>query len=516
MTTLLLSERAAPDRAGVTVQLARYVRTEAGEEWFHEPIGSLIVKHTHHELLQMRTAMQMKYPRSDERVRKIRRAVDASRKQGHHLEPHRRFGEGETGAPQEKPALREQARRSKTDYRKLVEAFPSDSETQGIIDNAMQDVTDRGISEDRDPEAFWKAVHAQVTAELEARGTSERGVTIRRTESGNYRVAIGGKRIGIVIPNKDGTFDYEHRRGDHGTGVYRSLAEARDALVEREKSGRPVRGHRETMRDYGLRESPGLYGGSAGPERAPIQIPDRDPLVREYLWNEMLRENAVRKLNAQLDTQEKYVPDIVRNTRITLGDPGVPSPNPSVYTGGVSAQGDLITINPRVFTTHNKSLHPPTDDQYGVPAITLSHEIGHNVHRRLPSGGRDPELWSQLADAFHLPPPELLSTSVEEMRAGFPQDHLDNPDVKAIFDKITPESVNRANALMNTGAINQWIKSHEAALKQLVSLYGVSNTNELLAELWTEYTNSSNPRRSARVYGEYVKQHLMKEEFPPV
>jgi len=109
----LIKAMRKPLQLSTQIDLAEYVRTAAGEEWYHEPIGSLIVRHSHAELLAMRQEMQAKYPRDDPRVRKIRATVIASRKAGHHL-----VGEQATGGHYE-PAIARWKRAQSTGERDI-------------------------------------------------------------------------------------------------------------------------------------------------------------------------------------------------------------------------------------------------------------------------------------------------------------------------------------------------------------------------------------------------------------
>lgn len=76
------------------------------------------------------------------------------------------------------------------------------------------------------------------------------GAEVTKGGSGNYGVAVKGKRIGIVIPEKDGSFTFEHKRGDHQAG-YQSLEQAVSALVERDRRGESIGGRGESLRQIG-------------------------------------------------------------------------------------------------------------------------------------------------------------------------------------------------------------------------------------------------------------------------
>jgi hypothetical protein len=106
-----------------------------------------------------------------------------------------------------------------------------------------------------------KAVYAPVTPgegpRHQARATppaAKPEVQLKRGASGNYQAFRGAEKLGIIIPQADGSFSFEHKRGDQVHG-YASLSQAAHALVQRHDSGQSIGGRGETLRSIGMPET---------------------------------------------------------------------------------------------------------------------------------------------------------------------------------------------------------------------------------------------------------------------
>jgi len=116
---------------------------------------------------------------------------------------------------------------------------------------------------------------------LAERIASKQGVDVQLGMSGNYRVTKNGsKRLGIIVKDPDGTYSYEHKRGDRGYS-YKTLDEAVAAMDKRDRAGESIGGRGETMRQYA-----GI--GSAADERAAVRR-------RQVLEIEMLQRKQQRR-----------------------------------------------------------------------------------------------------------------------------------------------------------------------------------------------------------------------------
>jgi len=441
------------------LDLAEYVRTVAGEEWFHEPIGSLIVKHSHSELLAMRTAMQAKYPRSDERVKKIRAAVVASRKAGHHL----------AGAQESGPSTLEKLRPTTVKVKDWAIGKTLAERDKYVSDTLRENML-------KDPPGTPSAHAYENTA------------------------------MNLSIPVKavhDAVDRYTARE------AIRAYPNDDTALDENQK---------ELLRSTGEYTSAPKYRG--------ISVNEDDPSVQQYLQTYGAIAEIQKKIRVGLEHQAKLVPSVVRGIHVTVQAPKyegkVKVARPGAYLGGTNEFGGNIKLHPRLNIRRAYSednFHVPIDTHYDALAGSLAHEVGHSVHRHLPRGGRDQDLWNRLASAIGLAsgPPKLNHTDLAEWKAQYsPAELKDYPSIADTINSQTQESLDRLDDRINTGVIQDWIKRNKSILNHAVSEYGTATPNELLAELWAEYSMSSHPRPAAKVFGEYVKAHIQDKELQPV
>lgn len=266
----------------------------------------------------------------------------------------------------------------------------------------------------------------------------------------------------------------------------------------------------------------------AAPPSAPqvthrgVTVNAADPSVQTFLHDPGRREAFKKKIEKVLDVQAKHAPHVVANTKVVVAAPKLAvskdllKQHPGAYTAGLHAPGGTITIHPKLATVVGKgneemiAFHVPTHPQIGRFQSTMTHEIGHGVHRHLPQGGYSPELWNIIADAIGAPRPELSQTKVADMRALYPNA---TGSIKDMLDGLTQEKVDRADALMNRSALLKWIASNTKAVRKNVSGYATQSPAELMAELWTEATANPNPRAAARAYAEYAKRKMMSQEY---
>lgn len=443
--------------SGQIIELER-VETAAGAAWFNDPIGSLIVRHTHQELLDARRELQALHPRSDPRVKKIRAAVVKSRDM-----PDR--------TPSAGPVKHDQS------WKERVNGLPKDSFTDDAIQSAMQNAHDAGFREEwhDDGEAFWKEVHDQVIERLSEKVQADQRA---KTEAENKARFPGG-----------------------------SVTEYKDI-----KAGAP-----DPATDRGMTAS-GRRAAVRAQEQ--VTVDPHAKGVHDYLYDSAQRSIMAAKIRSDLSHQAQFVPNIVKDIHVNVATPdqtlkkGVKGTSGG-YVGGVNSRGDIITIHPKLNALPGKGnnessgYHVPTDSGYDRLSTTLGHEVGHSVHRRLPLGGNSQELWDTLAAKMGLAPPKLYETTVQEMRDQYPEA---KGAIKDMLDELTQEKVDRSNGMVNRGQLNKWIKEHEAAIAKEVSTYGSSNTSELLAELWTEASMNQHPRPVAKAYLDYVKTHELPEE----
>lgn len=121
----------------------------------------------------------------------------------------------------------------------------------------------------------------------------------------------------------------------------------------------------------------------------------------------------------------------------------------------------------------------PIDSKYTLADSVVGHEMGHVVASNLmdhPGAGSydSMRLWGAIAKATGVPPPHVLYSYKGDKRADLPR----------------------------------WLDENQASIAMIVSKYGGTNLQELMAELWAEYSLSSSPRPAARIYGEWAMKYL--------
>ena len=214
---------------------------------------------------------------------------------------------------------------------------------------------------------------------------------------------------------------------------------------------------------------------------------------------------ATQELRAHLRDQARYIPNIVARAKVYVRNPRLKNADAEHY-GGTGQ----INVKPSVLDSigdpsrNQQTLRGTISQGWWTPAgpdkklldSVLAHELGHGVadrglkarygvvSGRSAAGGNTgrqaaaamgADMWKAIADGAGLMPP------------------LD-------LDKKDPYDFEKT--------INRWIGSNKAKLAREVSTYGTTNMSEMLAELWQEYTQSSDPRAAAKAYGDYVMRYL--------
>ena len=185
------------------------------------------------------------------------------------------------------------------------------------------------------------------------------------------------------------------------------------------------------------------------------------------------QQKAMAEAQHALDYQSALIPHTAGTMKITYKEMrgqvmglsgGEFSPKISdAATHGLASE-DAAKYRDSGWWVHADHHHTMTD-------TTIAHETGH---RLLPAKiGYSMDLWTGLAKAIGLPPP----------KQGWPGGNAKYRDF--------------ADA-------DSWIKDNQSAVEAAVSKYGASNSSELQAELWSEYSMSSSPRPAAKFYGDYA------------
>lgn len=515
-----------------TIDLAEHVRTVAGEEWFHEPIGALIIKHSHQELLDMRRDMQAKYPRSDPRVKHIRKAVEESRKAGHNAPNYvaeKRLKDAELpkgpvltaserhsgkslaeidqeaadltrghsmggsenpyaatainlGIPESEVRLRE-TRATARNRLKLYKDDPTALDAEQ--EKSLRDVGEGYLIPPKtlaDKVHDWVAIRANVT---EKDIEKEFGVSPLEASAA---LADVFKRPDVTYDKKSGGVN---RYGV--TSAEQAVADQRAAARKAEREKLPDELNRK-LEEIQAKEKARIEvenkarfpGGSLTindqvqnfgqtASSVPGQSVDRASQV-SFSGNMLIdRTDTKAEIEEELERQQKYLPKLAKGVHVQVSPQG---------TGKTRARngnylGGMINVDPeltgRKVADDGNGWHVPSNTT--ELQRTIAHEIGHGVHRTLAEregkGESTPtssKLWTQLASAMH---------------------------------QGAPKSESRE-------AIDSWMRAHRAVISNNVSAYGAQRAPELLAELWAEYSTSNHPRAVATAYGNYVANSGLK------
>lgn len=239
-------------------------------------------------------------------------------------------------------------------------------------------------------------------------------------------------------------------------------------------------------------EAPAQQARAAPPASVPVLPPEPAPAARPAgriskkitadaaaFPDPETRQKALAETQHALDIQMSLIPHTAGRMKIAYGDPakmgramglsgGIFSPKISdAGTGGLASK-DAARYRADGFWAKADSSHTMAD-------TVIAHETGHTL---LPGAAAyNMELWTGLAKALGLSPPSQ----------GWPSG---NAKYKDFAD------------------VDSWIKDNKSAVEAAVSRYGASNSAEMMAEMWSEYTMSSSPRPAAQMYGDYVMSVL--------
>jgi hypothetical protein len=217
--------------------------------------------------------------------------------------------------------------------------------------------------------------------------------------------------------------------------------------------------------------------------------------------NKRMRQKVLKATTKQAEV----TPDLVAKTDITI----TKTPHGRRKTGTLASHsgvGNTLHIKPEVLIGDNTqdvlernrgSWWVPTDPEHDLSMNVMTHEFGHGVHGDLSRRGI-------LAASRHhatttgKPEQEFWSGLAGTINRGLYTNAVTDPN------KYTTKDVYGRDA-MDVGA---WFSDNRAAIKKKIGTYAGTNMNEMLAELWTEYRLSSNPRPPAKYYGDYVMRRM--------
>lgn len=203
------------------------------------------------------------------------------------------------------------------------------------------------------------------------------------------------------------------------------------------------------------------------------------------------KTTAIRIRNV-LTSQAKLVPSVVRDIRVSVTEKLVNSS----AKGQFSYRDKHMEMHPTVFLAsgarllarmHAEKWWVPNREGTSLSSAVISHETGHGVaaaafgRQRVP---QDDEFWVDFAEAIRgmgvmmIAPP----TPVDPQITG-PTRYL-NSD------------------------IDRWLEKYSGSIRNVLSIYGASNADEMLAELWAEYSTNDNPRPPAKIYGDYARKKV--------
>lgn len=223
------------------------------------------------------------------------------------------------------------------------------------------------------------------------------------------------------------------------------------------------------------------------------------------------RNKTMRQQVLKASTHQGQVtPNLVKKTQVTITNA------PHGKRGGTTlashtGTGNTLHVKPEVLIGSNaqsvldhsakQGWWVPTDKQHDLSMNVMTHEYGHGVHGEMRKRGiimttkangyasykPEQDFWRGLAKKLGTRDPEMVSQPFGSSY-GRPGDN-------------------------NYMDIGNWFSRNKAAIKKGVSTYGAENINEMMAELWTEYRLSSNPRPAAKYVGDYITSHPDAKEM---
>lgn len=324
---------------------------------------------------------------------------------------------------------------------------------------------------------------------------------------------------------------------------------------ERVKAERDVRQARKVIHGEGPRAAPPprhakppvrpewLYERPPAPPpppriRRPVLNPLTPKIAHQYTWtiepgdNGVFQQAAEAEINRQFAHQAKFVPELLKYrpggnpVQVDINErprAGLGSAELGSYSGASTSSS--IRLNPRIFphvvrnsttgrvldapffmqgATPDATLREqkishwwvPTDSKWTLADNVIAHEIGHGVnHSAFDRPGEDVGIpndagfWKKFADVLGVRPPQPGESH-----------------------NLVTDKWEKTYYYTN---VERWLKRNRSMVVSALSQYGTGGNNdsdvkprEMFAELWAEYTLSSNPRPLAKFYGDYVSRIL--------
>jgi hypothetical protein len=325
---------------------------------------------------------------------------------------------------------------------------------------------------------------------------------------GSHKVFVDGKDIGGTIFETHGV--YESWYGGEFVGHYPTMERASRviwALHQESKSPEPVPPHKPAAKREVTGELPKLtdneiFRRSLPQTKGPYEGTAPSITVRGQMNMAQKADARVQTMNAKSMTA-KHNGDLNAPVVVTSAPHGHRA---SRYKGttfgawGASKASQFQTqlhLRSEMFTSkgaqdnfkyqQKSGWWVPVDAHIPMGQAVATHEYGHGVHDEMNRAGaftpprgrnissplvtnaREQEFWAQFADSLDVPRPERTSYGMD---------------------------------------VSKWFRSNNSTIQAKVSKYGAHTPSEMVAELWSEYNNSSTPRPPAVVWGNYVRASI--------
>jgi hypothetical protein len=241
------------------------------------------------------------------------------------------------------------------------------------------------------------------------------------------------------------------------------------------------------------------YGtGNADPSDPILHMPVRFSPQAAAAYDAASREKISEEVRSQFHHQDKLAPSVTRHSQATVTSAPKKTKKSATLAdfaadGGSSFHGD-VRLTPDIFSSANgdetdrvlaeakdSRWWVPTDAKWSLADNVTAHELGHGVAAKAWGNGNVPsslKFWLDFSEA----------TGIHTI----------------------PGSDGRANGGVARETADKWISSNRYQLEKSLSEYGTTNAAEMMAELWAEYSLSSNPRAAAKLYGELAMAQMKK------
>jgi hypothetical protein len=192
--------------------------------------------------------------------------------------------------------------------------------------------------------------------------------------------------------------------------------------------------------------------------------------------------------------QARYVPNLVARTKMQItGSVGDVKTRSGGNTLGLHYYDQkLIQLSPKVMAAVNGDAKKAVDydndsgwwsgadSHFSLADQVTAHEFGHGVaymvSKELPPD-KQQKLWLDVANGIGVAPPVIGRRYMD-------------------------------SSGKYTDPLSEWANRNKAAITKSVSKYGSTDSAELQAELWSEYTLKANPRPPAKAFGDFVMRNL--------